>query len=161
MPTDVLQADIGKAFSSGKSYVHSDGLSCTFRQWRAKDSHCRFLHGYALQVEISFYAIGGLDDRNWVINFGGMKEVKAWLEATFDHKTLVAHDDPLISTFRELATAGMIQLVNVEHVGAEAFAKMIYDWVFEWLRDEMQVDGRVVLDQVTVREHDKNWASYG
>ena len=33
-----------------------DGFSCVFRQWRAEDTHCKYLHGYA----ISFRICGGI-----------------------------------------------------------------------------------------------------
>ena len=58
------------------------GYSTCFRQWRA-DSHCKFLHGYALEFKITF--AGELDQRNWVMDFGGLKDFKLFLEKTFDH----------------------------------------------------------------------------
>jgi 6-pyruvoyltetrahydropterin/6-carboxytetrahydropterin synthase len=41
-------------YYSTKTYDHNEGLSCAFRQWRAKDSHCRWIHGYALAVKFTF-----------------------------------------------------------------------------------------------------------
>lgn len=29
-----------------KKYGHNIGLSCAFRQFRAKGSHCLFIHGF-------------------------------------------------------------------------------------------------------------------
>jgi len=145
----------GFAFKSGKTYTHNIGLSCCFRQWRAQ-SHCNRLHGYALQVEFSFIRKGlGLDNRHWVLDFGGLKEVKAWLEQTFDHKTLVAMDDPEFQRFKELDQVAIIDMVVVEHVGCEAFAKLIYESVQSYLPEG------VYIEQVVVREHAGNWASYG
>ncbi len=31
-------------YRSTKSYDHSEGLSCCFRQWRATHSHCSLVH---------------------------------------------------------------------------------------------------------------------
>lgn len=42
-------------YKSTKLYGHEIGLSAAFRQWRA-ESHCRFLHGYALAVRFEFEA---------------------------------------------------------------------------------------------------------
>ena len=42
------------AYYSTKTYDHNEGLSCAFRQWRAEDSHCRFIHGYAIAVSLTF-----------------------------------------------------------------------------------------------------------
>ena len=58
-----------KRFYSGKTYTHATGHSCAFRQWRA-DSHCNLIHGYALQFELQFGS-DGLDEKNWVVDFGG------------------------------------------------------------------------------------------
>lgn len=140
-----------------KTYGHEVGLSCAFRQWRA-DSHCRFLHGYALSVRLEFEATE-LDARNWVIDFGGLKEVKAFLVDTFDHKTVVAFDDPQMVLFEELHTNGLIKLVAMKDVGCEAFAKHIFINVQKWLTS-FDDAGRVRCRSVEVREHGANSAIY-
>lgn len=146
-----LKANEGFVFESGKTYTHSLGLSCSFRQWRAFESHCRFLHGYALQVTITFRS-GLLDDRNWVVDFGSLKPLKKWLEDTFDHKLVVARDDPEFNTLIALAEKGLADPTIVDHVGCEAFAKMIYDQA----QSMIPVD----IDCVEVREHESNFARY-
>ena len=78
-------------YKSTKTFGHEIGLSACFRQWRA-DSHCRFLHGYALAIKFVF-AANELDVRNWVVDFGSLKSLKSQLEDTFDHKLLVAEND--------------------------------------------------------------------
>lgn len=116
-------------YQSTKTYTHAHGYSCCFRQWRA-DSHCSKLHGYSLQIELVFE--GELDDRNWVQDFGGLKDVKAFLDRTFDHKTIVAVDDPERSTLEGLAdTTGILDIVVMEAVGCEKFAEYIFEWVVE------------------------------
>lgn len=145
---------------SSKTYTHATGLSCCFRQWRA-ESHCRFLHGYALEVALRFRA-EVLDDRRWVMDFGGLGEVKAMLVDIFDHKTLVAADDPELPRFRALAEAGLVDLRVVPDAGCEAFALLIFDRVDAWLRahPDARVRDRVRLDLVEVREHGGNAAAY-
>lgn len=140
-----------------KTYGHELGLSACFRQWRA-ESHCKFLHGYPLSFELIF-AAETLDARNWVINFGSLKPVKKWLEDQFDHKTVVAKNDPQISVFKELQQAGLIQLNVLEHVGCEAFAKFVYDFVENWL-EQQQLPNEVVLLSVKCAEHATNSATY-
>ena len=61
-------------FKSTKTYKSSKGFSCCFRQWKA-DSHCKYLHGYSLEISIQFEALN-LDKRNWVVDFGGLKELE-------------------------------------------------------------------------------------
>lgn len=142
---------------STKTYVHAIGLSCCFRQWRA-DSHCRFLHGYALQVKITF-GCNKLDKNGWVMDFGGLKSFKLWLEQTFDHKTLVAHDDPVLPNFQMFHDNGIIQMRIVPGVGCEAFAQYIFTECQEWL-DRSKTDGQrdVWVESVEVREHEANSA---
>lgn len=146
------------AFFSTKTYTHAEGLSCCFRQWRASHSHCRFLHGYSLEVEISFVATE-LDARHWVVDFGGMKEVKAFLHETFDHRALVAADDPELARFHDLASAGLVDLRVLPDVGCEAFASLIYEFTAGWLRTS-EPSGRVVVASVEVREHEGNSARF-
>lgn len=148
-----------------KTYGHNLGFSACFRQWRAS-SHCRFLHGYALQVELVFEA-ATLNQNNWVIDFGGLQPIKQLLEILFDHKTLVAADDPLLEDFRELNRKGIIDLVEVDATGCEAFAKMVATQALSILQDQAEAgmlrggaqnDPRLV--SVEVREHGANSATY-
>jgi 6-pyruvoyltetrahydropterin/6-carboxytetrahydropterin synthase len=148
-------------YRSTKTYGHEVGLSACFRQWRAQ-SHCRFLHGYALSVHVEFEA-DELDERHWVVDFGSLKSFKGVLEDTFDHKLLVAEDDPMLHHLNALdSTDGglnLAQLVIVPATGCEAFAKLIFDYVGLWLMDN-GYSPRVRCNFVTVREHAGNSASY-
>ncbi len=140
-----------------KTYGHDEGLSCTFRQWQATHSHCRFLHGYALAFRFAF-ATATLDDRGWCIDFGGLKPLRAWLHESFDHTLLAAADDPHLPTLRGLAEDGLVQLRVLEAVGCEAFAAEAYGWASAFLMRETA--GRVWLESVEVSEHAGNAASY-
>lgn len=142
-------------YASTKTYGHEVGLSACFRQWRAT-SHCNLLHGYALAVRFEFEA-DTLDDRNWVMDFGSLKPLKAWLQDTFDHKTLVAEDDPHLALFAMLESAKLAELVVVPAVGCEAFAGQIFDHTEAWLREAGHAP-RVRLASVEVREHGANSA---
>lgn len=153
-----LQTDPGMIFESGKVYAHSVGLSCTFRQWRA-ESHCKYLHGYSIKVEIDFRATT-LDARNWVVDFGSLKSFKGWLEDTFDHKTLVAEDDPAMVMFRRMELEGLIQLRVLPAVGCEAMSYAIYQYLDMWLDSNGYSKMGVVAQRVKVSEHESNWAAY-
>lgn len=110
-------------FFSTKTYGHEEGLSCAFRQWRANHSHCQLLHGYALSFKFTF-AADKLDERGWVMDFGGLKGLKQQLKDTFDHKVAIARDDPELEMFRQMANAGICELmIFTNGVGVEKFAK--------------------------------------
>jgi len=142
-----------------------DGFSTVFRQWKAEGTHCRFLHGYGVSFRVWFE--GELDERNWVWDFGGMKRAKgnidgknpkAWMDYMFDHTTIVATDDPGIGGFRTMNELGIIQLRELEAVGAEQFAKYIYDKLNTFVQEE--TEGRVSVIRVEFMEHSKNTAIY-
>ncbi len=145
-------------YTSTKTYGHEQGLSCCFRQWRATHSHCQFLHGYAISVRLEFEA-QQLDDRNWVVDFGGLKDLKQALQDTFDHKTVVAEDDPEISWFREGHRRGLLDLVVVPNVGCEKFAALVHGMATTWL-ERHSYSPRCRVSLVEVREHGANSAIY-
>ncbi len=142
-----------------------DGFTCCFRQWKAKDSHCRYLHGYGVSFKIWFQ--GSLDEKNWVWDFGGMKRAKrtidgmnpkAWMEHMFDHTVIVAKDDPELERFVKMDYDRLIQLQVVPATGAELFAKLIFDKVNTFIKEE--TNGRISVKQVEFREQEKNSAIY-
>ena len=147
-----------------KTYGHNLGLSAAFRQHRA-DSHCAQLHGYALEVTVEFEA-DTLNSSNWVIGFGDLSVVKDFLTTTFDHKTLIAEDDPQLYLFQKLAEEGVINLVVLKSVGCEAFAEHIAKFIEYYLKvvcDKMpdsRFDNKPRLNSVEVREHSGNAASW-
>lgn len=142
---------------STKTYGHDLGLSACFRQHRA-ESHCRLLHGYALGIRLVF-AANELDVRNWVVDFGSLKSLKGQLEDTFDHTLLVAEDDPMSATLKQLDAIGLARVVMVESTGCEAFAKLIFQTTEIWLKDA-GYSPRVWLESVEVKEHGANSAIY-
>jgi 6-pyruvoyltetrahydropterin/6-carboxytetrahydropterin synthase len=144
-------------YLSTKTYGHERGFSCAFRQWRA-DSHCRLLHGYALAFKFTFGA-EELDVRNWVVDFGGLASLKAILEDTFDHTTIIAQDDPLLSQFQMLNDMGACRLVVLPAGGCERFAEYVFAVADTWLKDA-GYKPRVHLVSVEVSEHGSNSAIY-
>lgn len=144
-------------FRCAKTYDHTEGLSCCFRQWRAAHSHCRFLHGYALAFRFVF-ATHQLDENHWCFDFGGMKPIKDWLKHMFDHTLLVAEDDPELARFEALAAEGLGEIRVLAAVGCEAVAKQVHRYVSVYLRDATA--SRVWLESVEVREHGGNSAIY-
>ena len=148
-----------------KSTKLFDGFSCCFRQWKANDTHCRFLHGYGVSFRVTFE--GELDHRNWVWDFGGMKRAKTlidgmqpkeWMDYMFDHTVIVANDDPYVEEFNIMGNAGVSQIRLVEATGAEKFAEFIFHKLNEFVKKE--TNDRVKISQVEFMEHGKNTAIY-
>lgn len=144
-------------YLSTKTYGPELGLSAVFRQWRA-DSHCNKLHGYALSFKFVFEA-SELDYRNWVVDFGGLKGLKLSLEYHFDHKTVVAEDDPKRKELEALRELGLADVVIVKAVGCEMFAKLAADLATEELK-ALGIAERVRVAEVECSEHGANSAIY-
>lgn len=145
-------------YRSTKTYGNDRGFSCAFRQWRAHDSHCRLIHGYALGFKFVFET-ETLDPRNWVVDFGGLDDLKDILRRNFDHTTLVSEDDPEIEWFREAHKRGILELVELPYAGCERFAEMVYLVAEQWLIDA-GFSPRCRLVSVEVSEHGANSAIY-
>ena len=139
---------------STKTYGNEVGLSCCFRQWRT-DSHCNKLHGYSLGFRFIFEATS-LDENNWVYDFGGCKWIKEYLQDNFDHKLVVAKDDPKL--VRILLIKELADINVIDDVGCEKFAEMVYNSIAPKIQEETK--GRASLFSVECFEHGANSASY-
>ena len=145
-------------FKSKKTYTSSKGLSCCFRQFKA-ESHCKYLHGYSLGIAVEFQATE-LDDKNWVVDFGGLKNLEKEFKQYFDHKTLVDKNDPHIAWFKMGENLGILKLIILEEgVGCEMFAYKIYKITKEWL-EKSKFQGRCDITKIEVKEHDSNSLIY-
>ena len=149
-------------FQSSKVF---DGFSTVFRQWKAKETHCRFLHGYGISFKVYFE--GELDEKNWVWDFGGMKRAKTlidgkqpkvWMDYMFDHTVIIAEDDPGMGGWETMNKLGVIQLRVIEATGAEKFSEYVYNKLNDFVHEE--TEGRVRVTKVKFMEHGKNAAYY-
>ena len=118
-------------YLSTKTYGNDRGLSCVFRQWKSTHSHCSLLHGYSIGIKLIFES-ETLDDRNWVMDFGGLKAFKEWSEYMFDHTLVIGADDPHLDKFQALAALGLNDVGGVcdirivEAVGCEKFSELAF-----------------------------------
>jgi len=166
-------------FYSTKTYGNDRGLSCCFRQWRASHSHCSTIHGYSIGIKLIFEC-DTLDDKNWCMDFGGLKEFKEWADHMFDHTLVVAQDDPMLEFFEHMneivdieskdhlsklpyERGALCDLRIVPGVGCEMFAKMAYDKMAELLASgdmRYPINPTVRIKSVEVFEHGANSATY-
>ena len=145
------------AYYSTKTYGHNIGLSACFRQPHADHSHCRFLHGYSLAFKFTF-GCSNLDNKNWAVDFGGLKPLKQWLEDNFDHKTAIDKDDPYMHKFMELQELDLAEIVVMDGVGAEKFAEHAFNFADNLIREA--TGNRCYCVRVECAEHGANSAIY-
>ncbi|MEE2755632.1 MAG: 6-carboxytetrahydropterin synthase [Myxococcota bacterium] len=140
-------------FRSSKTFRN---YPCSHRRWR-HDGHCAHIHGYSREF-IAWFACEQRTENGFVMDFGALKPVKAWLDDHFDHTLLLDDDDPLLPEFRQLAEKGACKLVTFADVGMEGTAEFVFNWLDSWVKNVTQ--DRVWLVSLEVRENDKNSAIY-
>ena len=131
--------------------------SCAFRQPGAK-SHCRFIHGYKLYAKF-WFACNKLDENIWVVDFGGLKELKQILRNQFDHTLCIDREDPLLNEFLTLEKlGGCVLRIMPKGTGIER----ISEWCFIQANHFIQIktEKRCWVVKVEVYENDKNSAVY-
>jgi 6-pyruvoyltetrahydropterin/6-carboxytetrahydropterin synthase len=142
-----------KCFISTKRFT---GFPCTHRQWKA-ESHCKYVHGYSREFYFEF-ACSQLTKEGWVVDFGGLKTLKAWLDDMFDHTFLASADDPYLETFKKLDVEGVVQLRIYPNIGMEGTAEFVFDEINKMIRKA--TNERAWVKRVEVRENEKNSAIY-
>jgi 6-pyruvoyltetrahydropterin/6-carboxytetrahydropterin synthase len=134
-------------------------ISTGHRQWK-DDGHCSYAHGYGRYIEFTF-GCKKLDERGWVFDFGGLKEIKKWLESQWDHRMLLSEEDPLLEDFLALHKKGGVD-VNVIPLpygpGIEDSCKYVYDHVNPIIKE--MTNGRAWVQCIRIYEHENNWAEY-
>ena len=142
---------------STKTYGHHLGLACVFRQPNADHSHCHLLHGYSLAFKFTF-GCDELDNKNWAVDFGGLKPLKAWLQDNFDHKVALDKTDPHLEKFKELEKLDLAELRIFDGVGTEKFAEHAFNFADKLIREK--TNNRCYVVEVECAEHGANTVSY-
>lgn len=140
-------------YQSTKLFRH---LASAYRNHNS-DSDCYMLHGYCRDIYVTFGATS-LDKQGFVVDFGGLKEFKRWLEDKFDHTTVLQADDPLVSHFRVMESDGFLKLTVLPIVSCEGWAMYISKYLDHYV--QQQTNGRAYVLRLEVRENDKNSAIY-
>jgi 6-pyruvoyltetrahydropterin/6-carboxytetrahydropterin synthase len=136
-------------------------ISTGHRQWR-DEGHCKFAHGYGRYVKLTF-ACKSLDDKMWCMDFGGLRFVKQWLEEQWDHRMLIASNDPLLSEWLIMDKLGGIH-INIMDVdkgwgpGIEGSCKFVFDTLNPLIKEK--TNDRVWIREVEIYEHENNSAAY-
>ena len=99
-----------------------------------------------------------LDARDWVMDFGGLRPLKAKLEEWFDHTLLVAKDDPEKELLVSLGKKGIAKIVEVDQTSCEGIAAFLYEYINTIFLKEYGEQHRIWCSKVEVREKESNMA---
>jgi 6-pyruvoyltetrahydropterin/6-carboxytetrahydropterin synthase len=140
--------------------------SCAFRQPNAahnrigagnNSERCSKIHGYLLKAKFWFNC-NELDDKNWCVDFGGLKELKYKLQNQFDHTLTIDKADPLLPLFQELHDKGGCDLRIMDGVGIEKTAEYCFKIANDFVKNS--TNNRCWVSKVEVWEHEANSAVY-
>lgn len=143
-------------FTCQKTYSE---IPFAHRQHR-HDGHCAKIHGHNWSFTFTF-GCNQLDDCGFVVDFGKLKELHAWLEENLDHACVFNQDDPLLESFMKLKDENgnsVFKSLVVEQCSSEGMAKCLFN-VAKPMIQEM-TGGRAFLISVTVKEDFRNSATY-
>jgi 6-pyruvoyltetrahydropterin/6-carboxytetrahydropterin synthase len=105
-----------------------------------------------------WFAANELDENNWVVDFGSLKELKQLLQDQFDHTTCVSKHDPHLDEFIKLDKLGLCDLKIMDGVGIEKFAEWCHAAADNFAGVLTKMRCRCV--RVEVFEHENNSAIY-
>jgi len=90
------------------------------------EGKCAHLHGHNGRVEITLES-ETLDPRGMVLDFAELKHIVSdWLEENFDHKMVLANDDPLVLVLAAMREPMFLMPCPPT---AENLSKLIFDFV--------------------------------
>lgn len=126
-------------------------------QWFDNDCKgpCAKWHGYDRSFHFEF--AGEIDDHGWIVGFGDLKPVKAFLEYYFDHTAVAPADDPRMDEILKARDAGLVDLRVLPYgVSMEMSSLFIFEQVNPFIH---QISGgRAYVRKIESREHDSNSA---
>jgi len=107
-----------------------------------------------------WFEADSLDERNWVMDFGGFKALKSYLQCQFDHTLCIAADDPLLEKFKQLHEVGGCDLRIMDGVGIEKTAEWCYNAAKTFIETNDNLKTRCRVNKVEVWEHENNSAIF-
>ncbi len=143
-------------FTCRKTYAD---IPFAHRQHR-HDGHCAQIHGHNWSFTFTF-GCSQLDSCGFVVDFGKLKQVKAWIDERFDHACLFNQDDPLLEDILAINERSGIQVYQpyiVEQCSSEGLAKHLFEVVDPMIRE--MTSERAYLLAVQVVEDSRNSATY-
>lgn len=122
--------------------------------------HCSRIHGHNWSFTFAF-GCRELDACGFVVDFGGLKPVREWLESNLDHACVFNLDDPLLEEILSINARSGIQVYKpyvVASCSSEGLARHLFDEIDPIVRS--LTEGRAFLLSVEVVEDSRNRATY-
>lgn len=151
---------MGIEVHSTKKYLHLPTAHCQYFDTKEDGSpgDCASLHGYDRSVELTFS--GEVDKQGWLVPFGGLKEVKDFIEYYLDHTSLFPANDPRIATIPAsmVAPGGVLGTMRILPYGVSMEMTSLFLWEHINPYIDHITHGRCYLSKVQCFEHERNTA---
>lgn len=118
--------------------------------------HCSLVHGHNWSITL-YFECSEVDTNGFVVDFGNLKYIKAWIEENLDHACLLNDNDE--EAQKMLKESGhLFKAYQLPNCSCEGIAQHLYGIFDPMLRSK--TDGRVWVTSVEVTEDAKNSAMY-
>lgn len=140
-------------------------LPCAHAQFFDKEldgsvGECSATHGYDRSVKMTF--AGEADDMGWIVPFGELKPIKAFLEYYFDHTAVFPANDPRVNEIIKISESTypplFVYRILPYGVSMEMSALFIWEQCNPFIHT--MTNGRCYIETVECIEHDSNAASF-
>ena len=119
--------------------------------------HCSKIHGHNWSVTIEFQA-KELDPNGFVVDFGNLKYLKAFIDDHLDHACLLSKKDTQALELAQSAHKDLFQICWVDNASCEGIAVFLFN-EFSRLVKENEGD-RVSIQSIRLFEDEKNYVYY-
>lgn len=136
------------------SKLYSD-VPFAHRQHR-HDGRCALIHGHNWSFRFTF-ACEQPDENGFVVDFGKLKFIRAWLDENLDHACVFNTDDPALPALR-VTHGALFKFYVVESCSCEGLAAHVHAAIAPLVRTATQA--RVRLVAVELFEDGKNSACF-
>ncbi len=120
------------------------------------DGHCALIHGHNWAITLTF-ACRETDINGFVVDFGKLGYLKAWIDEHLDHACLFNEDDPekekLLSDYGRL-----FRPYFIPNCSCEGIARHLYEVFNPMVREA--TDERAWIVSVEIEEDSKNSAKF-
>jgi len=120
------------------------------------EGHCALVHGHNWSITLTF-ACRETDVNGFVVDFGKLKYLKAWIEEHLDHALVLNADDPRREAIVE-SLEGIAKPYVVANCSCEGLCRHLHGIFDPMVRKETA--GRAWITAVEIEEDFKNSARY-
>ena len=119
--------------------------------------HCSKIHGHNWSIIIEFEA-KELDTNGFVVDFGNLKYIKAFIDEHLDHACLFSKEDSQVQDLSKSEFKNLFKILWVDNASCEGIAQFLFEKFSELVKEKEAC--RVSIRSLKLYEDEKNFVSY-